>query len=77
MLDKLFPELARLPCPVHTSPSDGLPLAPQEIRFLVNGKLWYRLAGPERHEDGRANRAHALGRREYRRLAPSRLHFRS
>jgi len=75
VFDQFLPNIASQPCPVHKSDSLVVPrpLAPEEIRSLIPGKLWYRLAATEKHQQGRDNRTLALrGNRQHTRRRPMR-----
>jgi hypothetical protein len=61
VLNRLFPQLAPEPCPIHMEGTIApLPLGPVEVRVRVPEKLWYRLAGPEKRAEGKHNHDRAI-----------------
>jgi hypothetical protein len=62
LFDQFFPNVAPHPCPVHSLEKghSSIPLATNELRTLVPGILWYRLADAPKHAYGKDNRKRAL-----------------
>jgi hypothetical protein len=62
VFDQFFPNVAPHSCPVHSLEKghSAIPLKPNELRMLVPGILWYRLADAEKHAYGKDNRNRAL-----------------